>query len=433
MRIRYLLLTLLLTLPVAAAKQRAARHPSPAPPVTGPTFSKEVVRIFQQHCQTCHHEGDIAPFSLTTYAEAKPHAALIKLMTQTRQMPPWKPSEGCGDFKDERRLTVDQIATITKWVDAGAPEGNRADLPTPLDFGSGWRLGQPDLVLSNAEGFTPPAGTDTYRCFTIPTNLTSDAYVRAVDTHPGNRTVVHHVLSFIDTTGDSVRLDEAEPGPGYTCFGGPGFDLPGTLGGWAPGSPPLELPDGVGFELAAGSRLVMQVHYHPHDGDSHASTPGAEHIEPDRTEVGIYFAEEKPAKLMRIVPLINTTFTIPPHDANYRVDAAFPIPIPFPLKLWLIAPHMHLLGKKMTVSMTPAGGTAQCLIDIPDWDFNWQGAYRYEHPIDIPAGARVSLTAYYDNSANNPRNPNNPPKPVSWGEATTDEMCIAFLGVTLEQ
>lgn len=417
------LLVLLASVTAFAAKQRAVRHPNPAPPVVGPTFSNEVVRIFQQHCQSCHHEGDIAPFSLVTYADAKPHAAMIRFMTQTKQMPPWKPEEGCGDFVDERRLSDAEIATIAKWVENGAPEGNRADLPAPLDFSSGWALGEPDMVFKNSEPFTPEHGQDTYRCFTIPTNLTQPRFVAAVDTHPGDRKTVHHVLSFIDTTGESVRLDEADPGPGYTCFGGPGFNLPGTLGGWAPGSRPLELPDGVGFELPANSRIVLQVHYHPHH-DAHAK--------PDQTELGVYFTKEPPAKTMRILPLINTSFTIPPNDPNYRVDAALPIPVPFPLKLWFIAPHMHLLGKKMQVEMTPKDGAAQCLINIEDWDFNWQGAYRYAQPVDIPTGARLSLKAFYDNSSNNPRNPNDPPKPVSWGEATTDEMCIAFLGVTIE-
>lgn len=422
MRRTVLILSLLVSLPLVA-RVRAVRHPSTPPAPASPTFSKEVVRIFQQHCQSCHHQGDIAPFPLVTFEDAKPRASLIQFMTETRKMPPWKPTEGCGDFADERRLSDGELDTLKQWVAAGAPEGNRADLPAPLDFSSNWVLGEPDLVLSSAEAFTPPPHVDTYRCFTIPTNLTTDAWVSAVDTHPGDRTTVHHVLSFIDTTGESVALDAAEPGPGYTCFGGPGFSLPGTLGGWAPGSRPLELPDDVGFSLPAGSRLVLQVHYHPH---------GDEEPQPDRTEFGIYFADQKPSKEMRIVPLVNQTFTIPPNDPNYKVTAGLPIPVPFPLKLWFVAPHMHLLGKKIRVEMTPAGGTAQCLIDIQDWDFNWQGAYRYNQPIDIPAGTRLSLTAYYDNSSNNPRNPNNPPKPVSWGEATTDEMCLAFLGVTIE-
>ncbi|HEX6087418.1 MAG TPA: ascorbate-dependent monooxygenase [Thermoanaerobaculia bacterium] len=404
-----------------SAKQRAVRHPAPATE-TVPTFSREVVRIFQEHCQSCHHDGDIAPFSLVEYRDAKARAGMIKFMTQTRQMPPWKAAEGCGDFRDERRLSDAEIATIGKWVEAGAPEGNRAELPAQKTWSSDWELGAPDLVLANDETFTPPPHQDTYRCFTVPTNLTSDKWVRAVDTHPGDRQTVHHVLTFIDTTGESVRLDEAEPGPGYTCFGGPGFTTTGTLGGWAPGQRALELPENVAFRLPANSRVVMQVHYHPHD----------DHTSPDRTAYGVYFSDAPDPKEMRILPIVNQTFTIPPNDPNYRVDAKFFFPLPFPVKIWLVAPHMHLLGRKMEVSYTPPNGTPQCLIRIDDWDFHWQGSYRYVDPIDVPAGTTLQLSAWYDNSSNNFRNPNNPPKPVSWGEATTDEMCLAFVGVTIE-
>lgn len=418
-----LLFVLFVPLLAHAGKTRSVRHLPPPPPVTGPTFSNEVVRIFQQHCQTCHHEGDIAPFSLTSHAQAKPYAALIKVMTQSRQMPPWKPTEGCGDFKDERRLTDLEIDTIAKWVDNGAPEGNRADLPAPLDFSGGWALGQPDAIYKLPEPFTPPAGKDTYRCFTIPTNLTSNAYVKAVDTKPGDRETVHHVITFIDSTGASQRLDDADPGPGYTCFGGPGFSLPSTLGGWAPGSRPLELPADTAFELPAASRVVIQVHYHPHGSDSH----------PDQTEVGVYFAENEPKSLMRILPIINNTFTIPPNASNYEVFGTVPFNLPMPAaKLWFIAPHMHLLGRTMKVEAMLPGGAKQCLINIDDWDFNWQGSYRFQDAVAIPAGTTLTLRATYDNSSSNPRNPNNPPKAVSWGEETTDEMCLAFVGFTLD-
>ena len=414
---RVLIAVLLLALP-ALARTRAVRSPP-----SWPTFSNQVVRIFQQHCQSCHHAGDVAPFSLTSYEEAKPYAPLIKLMTQTHQMPPWKPTQGCGEFADERRLSQKEIDTIVEWVNGGAPEGDREDLPPPLDFSSGWALGQPDVVYRNPEPYTPPAQGDTYRCFTLPTNLTKTTYVRAIDTHPGDRETVHHLISFIDTTGESAKLDADDPGPGYTCFGGPGFaNLGGTLGGWAPGSRPLEMPEDVAFELPANSRIVLQVHYHPHHGDP----------EPDQTEFAVYFAKQEPRATMRVIPVINQNFTIPPGASNFKVDAEFPILTPFPAKLWFVAPHMHLLGRKMNVQMTMPGGETKCLINIDDWNFNWQGAYRYREPIDIPAGTKLSLSAWYDNSQANPLNPNSPPKPVSWGEATTDEMCIAFLGVTIE-
>src|SRR5215212_458093 len=422
MRPRVLLLAAFAFALPLLAKQRAVRHPEPVVDTGGPTFSKDIAPIFQQHCQSCHHAGDIAPFPLVEYADAKPRAGLIRIMTQTHQMPPWKAAEGCGDFRDERKLSADEIDTIGKWVSAGAPEGNRSDLPAQRTWTTDWELGTPDLVLANAEAFTPPSNQDTYRCFTVPTNLTSDKWVRAVDTHPGDRGTVHHVLTFVDTTGESVKLDEAEPGPGYTCFGGPGFTTTGSLGGWAPGQRALELPDNVAFLLPANSRLVMQVHYHPHH----------EEMTPDRTAYGVYFSDAPSPKEMRFLPIINQTFTIPPNDPNYRVDGSFPFRLPFPVKIWLVAPHMHLLGRKMEVQYTPRNAAEQCLIRIDDWDFHWQGTYRYKQPIDVPAGSMLTLRSWYDNSSNNPRNPNDPPKPVSWGEATTDEMCLAFVGVTIE-
>jgi mono/diheme cytochrome c family protein len=409
-------------LTVAAARHRAVMPPPIPAPVAGPTFDREVVRIFQQNCQTCHHPGDIAPFSLMTYAEAIPHAFEIKANTSAHIMPPWKPVGSCGEFNAPRTLSAEDIATIAAWVNNGAPEGNAADLPQPLDFSSGWTLGDPDLVLGNSKPFTPPADRDEYRCFSMPTNITSDHYVSAIDVHPGDRATVHHVIAFIDTTGESAKLDT---GDGYQCFGGPGFSITNlassALGGWAPGTRPDKLPDNVGYLLPANSRIVLQVHYHPHDPNP----------KPDSTQIGLYYDKVKPAQTMLVLPLINQNFTIPPGDSNYKVPAAFTNTL-FNAHLWFIAPHMHLLGRRMNVDATMPNGSTQCLVNISDWDFNWQGMYRYKTPIAIPVGTRFSLSAYYDNSADNPRNPNSPPRAVSWGEATTDEMCIAFIGVTLD-
>lgn len=417
---------------LVGARQRTVRPPAaPAPqPVIGPTFSKEIVRIFQESCQSCHRPDDIAPFSLLTYEDAKPHAQMIKLMTRTRQMPPWKPAPGCGDFAEERVLSQSAIDLITKWVDNGAPEGNRADLPAPLPFNGEWIGGTPDLVLGSAEPYTPPASGDMYRCFTIPTNLTADQYISTIDFKPGDRETVHHVIAFIDTSGESAALDANDAAPGYQCFGGPGFTITSldssTLGGWAPGSRPVSLPAGTAFLLPKASRVVLQVHYHPHHG-----APG-----PDQTQIGVYYSKTPPTKLMRILPLINDTFTIPPNNSNYKVTAEFTVPkIPgfsTDSHAWLIAPHMHLLGRKMKVTATRPNGQTECMIDITDWDFNWQGMYRYKNAVAIPGGTKLSLEAFYDNSSENFRNPNNPPRPVSWGEETTDEMCIAFIGVTLD-
>jgi hypothetical protein len=407
----------------ASTRQRVVRPPAPVLS-SGPTFNNEIVRIFQERCQTCHHPGDIAPFSLMTYREAAPFADAIKYMTQTRRMPPWKATSGCGEFVDARTMPQHEIDLIAQWADNGAPEGRPADLPAPLQFTSDWTLGQPDMVLSNTEAFTPPARGDEYRCFTLPANTTSTSYVSAIDVHPGDRRSVHHVIAFLDETGASVALDEKDPAPGYQCFGDPGFATTGTLGGWAPGYRAVKLPPEVAYQLPANSRVVLQVHYHVAHGNP----------SPDRTEIGIYFADAKPRQTMRIVPIINQGFTIPPNDPNYRVTGSIPLPtalIPS-MRVWFVAPHMHLLGRKMKVEAALENGETKCLINIDDWDFNWQGLYLYKEPIKIPARTRFSFTAYYDNSTANLRNPNNPPKPVYWGEATTDEMALAFIGVTLD-
>jgi hypothetical protein len=421
---RRILLASALAITLIGARQRAVLHPPPPQITGGPTFSNEVVRIFQNRCQSCHHPDDIAPFSLMTYADAAPHADAIKFMTQTRQMPPWKPTPACGDLADARVLGQDEIDLIAKWVDNGAQEGNVADLPPQKSFDGGWSLGQPDLILSYPTAYTPPVTGDTYRCFPMPTNLPTDTYVSAIDIKPGDRQTVHHVIAFIDTTGASQKLDDADPDPGYTCFGGPGFTISNlgasTLGGWAPGARPVMLPDNVALSLPAQSRVVLQVHYHPH---------GIQTI-PDQSQIGIYFAKRKPDQLVYILPLINQSFTIPPNDSNYKVTAS--ASAIWPVHVYLIAPHMHLLGRTMNVKATLPDGTEKCLINIDDWDFNWQGMYRFNDPVTIPFGTKLSLVAAYDNSEGNWRNPNVPPKAVSWGEQTTDEMCIAFLGVTLD-
>lgn len=414
-------LSVVLTLAVLAAAWDAGERAPAQAAAAAPTFNKEVVRIFQKNCQSCHHPGDIAPFSLMSYKEARPWAKAIREAVITRQMPPWKPVPGCGNFKDARQLTDAEIATIAQWADAGAPEGDAADLPPALNFSDGWTLGEPDLILSYDSSYTPPITGDMYRAFPIPTNLRGDRYVSAIDIRPGNRKIVHHVIAYVDPTGASAQLDANDPGPGYTAFGGPGFANYDTLGGWVPGQRPFFNLDGVASKLPKDARIVLQIHYHP---------TGRE--ESDRTQIGIYFAKTPVKKTLYYLPLVNTTFEIPPGDNRYKVTASFTTPAFVGAQLVSITPHMHLLGREMKVEMTAPGRLTECLININDWDFHWQGTYNFQEPPTAPGGTRFALTAYYDNSADNPNNPNSPPKPVRWGEQTTDEMCLAFIGFTLD-
>ncbi len=387
-----------------------------------PTFNKEVVRIFQANCQSCHHPGDIGPFSLMDYKSARPWAASIRERVALGTMPPWKPSQGAETFRGARLLSKADRDTIIAWVDGGSQEGNAADLPAQQTFPDGWTLGQPDLVLTMDSAFPVPAsGNDIYRCFTMPTNFASDTYVSAIQIRPGNRAVVHHAILYSDSAGASKKLDDAEPGPGYTCFGGPGFNPDASFfAGWAPGLRPSYLSPGTAMQVPKGSRIAMQLHYHL-NGQSTS----------DQTQIGIYFTQGPVDKLVYVLPMINQTFKIPAGNSHYPVQYSIGTSVFGNVHATFIAPHMHLLGREAHAQLTSSGVTSP-LIDINDWDFQWQGIYDYNQPVAIPAGSTVAYTMYYDNSSNNLRNPNFPPIDVGWGEQTTDEMAVLFAGFTLD-
>lgn len=395
----------------------------PVPPAeTKVTFNREVAPILQSHCQTCHHEGGIAPFPLVTYGDALAKKTLIAYNTTNRIMPPWHVDSACADFADDPSLTPAEIRTLSDWAFTGAQEGDPKDLPPAPTFSSGWALGTPDKVLTMAAPMTPDFSKgDVYRCFVMPTGLSEDRYVEGVEVVPGVAKMVHHVILFIDTSGVSESLDAADPGPGYSCFGGPGFALSSALGGWAPGNVPTRLPAGVGLALPKGSRVVMQVHYSALSGVS----------APDVTAVGLTWSKAPVHKILRIAPVINQTFVLPAGAADTAVTASIPY-IPLDLHLYAITPHMHLLGRSMHVRATAADGSQRCLVDVPDWNFHWQRSYVFREPPSLSAGSRVDLEAHYDNSTGNPQNVSRPPKEVRWGESTTDEMCIAFLWFTID-
>lgn len=383
------------------------------------TFNHDVAPIIFSQCASCHRPGEVAPFSLLSYEDVKRRARQIALVTEQRVMPPWK-ADSHGEFKNERRLTAEQIRTVRLWADTGTLEGDSAERPSPPMFHSDWQLGEPDAVFEPDQSFDVPAdGPDLYLCFVLPTKYAADRYVSAVEVRPGNRSVVHHVLVFLDTSGTARKLDAADPGPGYNSFGGVGFVPAGGLGGWAPGNLPPALPEGVGHLLPKGADIVLQVHYHE-----------SGKAEQDRTRIGVHFCKGPVTKRVRHFLLAYPFLNIRPGDPNYKTHAQ--ITVPANVTLLDVTPHMHLLGKEMTVSATVPDGSPKQIVSVPDWDFNWQTTYTFKEPLKLRTGTKIGLDARCDNSDKNPRNPNHPPKRVTWGEQTTDEMCIAFLGYTLD-
>jgi peroxiredoxin/mono/diheme cytochrome c family protein len=413
------------------------------------TYHKDVQPILQNHCQTCHRPGEVGPFSLLTYKQAVNWAPDIKAYTKSRAMPPWKPSAGVA-MHGERRLSDKEIATLAAWADGGTPAGDPNAAPPPRQFPAGWQLGTPDLILAPSDEIVVgPSGPDLFRCFVMPTNLPEDVYVSAVELRPGNPRIVHHLLLFIDTAGQARKLEAAakakkddpapvdpdhpdvksnpdwDKGPGYSVGMGVGFIPQGGLSGWSPGITPQHLPQGTGYYVPKNSDIVMQIHYHRNG-----------RVERDRTQVGLYFTKkpvERPYGSGVLAGgqgtgIFRTFFSIPPDDENFKLAGDGWAQKDF--TLYSISPHMHLLGKNISLSMTPPGGESKTLLAINAWDYNWQEIYFLKEPIQVKVGTRFHVDATYDNSAKNPLNPFNPPRRITFGEQTTNEMCFVFLGGT---
>jgi hypothetical protein len=355
---------------------------------------------------------------LLTYQDAAKRAKQIAAITGAHVMPPWKATPGYGNFMDVRRLTDQQIALISDWAKNGAPEGDAADKPVPPKFPDGWLAGQPDQTFKMTQAYSVPAeGPDQFRCFVIPLNADQDEYVKKVEFRPGNAKIVHHAILFVDTSGEARRR-ETVPGQGYSCVGGPGLDITGSLGGWAPGAMPADAREGVAHTIKKGSDLILQIHYHL-DGKQ----------EQDQSMVGLTFSKTPPTKGLTLMVLGNEKIDIPAGDAQYVIKASGVLPMD--AEAVAIFPHAHYLCKDMKVDAHLPDGSVVPLIWIKDWDFNWQGSYRYASPVKLPKDTRLEMQYTYDNSAANPHNPSNPPREVKFGEETTNEMGFAFVSLTL--
>jgi mono/diheme cytochrome c family protein len=383
-----------------------------------PTFNKDIAPILYENCSTCHRPGEVAPFPLLTYRDAAKRASLIATVTGKRYMPPWKPEPGYGNFDHVRRLTDEQIALIQEWAATGAPEGDAADKPVAPTFASGWQAGEPDQVLKMSAPYAIAAdGPDQFRCFVLPMNLTKESYISGAEFRPGDPKVVHHALIFLDSTGTSRRLAAASGGGGYPCFGGVGFAGAGLLMGWAPGYTPLPAEPALSQAVQPGAAVVIQIHYHP------SGKP-----EQDQSSIGLKFSGP-PTKGRALLLVMNRYLDIPAGESHYVVKGS--ITVPQDAELWGITPHAHYLATDMKINARLPDNSVIPLIWIKDWDFNWQGQYRYKDPIKLPKGTKIELEYVYDNSAGNPHNPSNPPVRVRFGEQTKDEMALAFLGIVL--
>ena len=394
---------------VAGQADSAATRPASQ---TALTFSRNVAPIIFKRCSPCHRPDQVAPFNLLDYSDVKKRTHQIAEVTSKRLMPPWPPEANYGQFEAERRLTEAELSTLQRWIAEGTVEGNRADLPAPPSWPDGWFLGKPDLVVTMPKPFTLPAeGRDAYRNFVLAIPTTEKRYVRAVELRPGNARIVHHAFMFLDQTGQARRLDgkEAQPGAPY------GTQMPaGQFLSYQPGRMPALAPDGLAWTLEKGSFLVLQAHLKP--------TGKPELLQ---ASVGFYFTDLAPTNTPFKVGLTSYTIDIPAGNSNYVVRDSFVLPVA--ASAVAVLPHAHYLARETKGFASLPSGAIIPLIHIQNWDFDWQGAYRYAQPVFLPKGSTLSMEFTYDNSTNNARNPNSPPKPVTYGEQSSDEMAELWL------
>ena len=383
------------------------------------TFAKDIAPIVFSHCAVCHRPGQSAPFSLLSFEDVKKHAKQIAEVTRRRYMPPWLPEAGYGEFANERRLSADQIGIIQQWVAEGLVEGNPADLPSLPPWSEGWQLGQPDLVVKMPEPYAlRPGGRDVYRNFVIPIPTTSTRYVGAVEFLPDNPKIVHHAFMKVDRTRESRRLDERDAEPGFDFMITPvSAQMPeGHFLSWVPGNVLSREPNGLAWTLQKDTDLVLQLHMRP------AGKP--ETLQPS---VGFYFTEEPPTNTPFKILLTSRTIDIPAGVTHYEIKDSFILPVD--VEVAAVLPHAHYLCRRMEAVASLPGGAQKWLLLIKEWDFNWQGDYRYAQPVFLPRGTTISMRYSYDNSTNNVRNPHQPPERVVFGPQTTDEMAELWLQV----
>jgi hypothetical protein len=380
------------------------------------TWSENVASIVYSKCANCHHTGGIAPFSLMSYSEASAMAGPIHDAIFQGNMPPYPPDHEYQEYAHARLLSDVEKTTILDWTLNGTLEGNPANTPPPPVFNIGSMLGDGDLEIRMPNYYSKAnANQDDYICISIPTNLTQDRKIKALEIVPGNRAIVHHCLVYSDETGNYIT-DTI----GGDC-GGPSNGK--LLMGYTPGASPLIFPSGedfkLGMTLAAGSNIVLALHY-----------PNGSLGMLDSTKVIFHFYPSNETGIREVTAgavLENWNIALPPNQVT-TLTTRYPPTGGLPLNFSILSvfPHMHQVGTEIKAYGVTAVNDTFPLIHIPEWDFHWQDFYFFKNIVKAPVGSKLEAYAVYNNTTTNHHNPNNPPEFVFAGEGTSDEMFLVY-------
>ena len=380
------------------------------------TYARDIAPIINAKCVSCHRPDGAGPFSFLQFSGVARRAEQIAVVTQSRYMPPWKPTAG-GPFREDCHLTNTQIALIQQWVKEGAKPGDLSAAPAPPKFRDGWKLGKPDLILEMPDTFTLRAEAsetqEIYRDFVLPVPIAQDEVVAAVEFLPGNPRIVRHASLFTDSSRIDRKLQSQSGAVGYTAFhaGLPAYPA-GTLYEWAPGVAPRWMPAGIGIPLKKGADIVLQLHFAP-----------TGRAETERSRIGLYFAKKPTVHAATIALGASEVYFKP--GAKAVITDSYTLPVA--AQLFGLVPNAHNVCTHFKATATLPDGTKKILLQIDDWDLDWKAPYRYAVPLLLPAQTKIALEIVFDNTRVNPRDPRRRPHFVIPGWGTMDEMASLWL------
>jgi hypothetical protein len=367
------------------------------------SYTDDIVPILQENCVSCHHDGAIGPWSMSSHAMVRGWSPMMREVVMTRRMPPGQIDGHVGKkIAEVAGLNIEEKQKLIHWIDAGAPMGEGVDPLPQMTFTDGrFSLGEPDMVFKVPAQSIPATGIVDYRYVPVELNLDRDVWIRAMEFVPGDREVLHHVITYLSSPADKSGSEQnkaAERGD--------------NIGGFAPGRQPDQFRDNSGRFIPKGSNLLLQMHY---------TTSGRETV--DETEVGLFIYDKPPAFVMSGGVAGQRRFLVPPGAKEHMLRGEQLVERD--AYLYEMTPHMHFRGKHMSYSVEYPDGKTEQLLSVPKYDFNWQFNYRLEEPLLLPAGSKLIATGAMDNSERNPGNPD-PTKPVFFGLQTMHEMFFGF-------